>query len=257
MYRYAAERDALLQAIETGLPGDERVIATWLVGSIGRGEGDGSSDLDLWVVIRDDAIARIADDPSAFVNGIVPTILDIGALSNAPAGGAFLLTWIAGEHGPQQVDWYWQPEKDATRPRSSVILFERVPIRTSGDRVILAGDVLEQAIDASIRETLMIMFVTARHVRRSDPWSTVRHLEHVDRCLGNLRWLLEKQSLPTYDDAVHRSLPMRLPASPAEQIECLLALSTTFAELLAWSHRERQAIAAHESLRACLEQRGP
>lgn len=73
MYRYAAERDALLQAFETGLRGDERVIATWLAGSIGRGQGDGSSDPDRWVVIRNDAAARIADDPSAFVNGIVPT----------------------------------------------------------------------------------------------------------------------------------------------------------------------------------------
>lgn len=45
--RRQAERDALLRTIEAALRADERVVAAWLVGSLGRGTADALSDLDL------------------------------------------------------------------------------------------------------------------------------------------------------------------------------------------------------------------
>lgn len=124
--------------------------------------------------------------------------------------------------------------------------------------MILAGDVLEQAIDATIREALMMTFITAKHIRRSDPWRTARHLEHVDRCLGNQRWLLETRSVPAFGDPVQRSsLPQRLPMSTSEQVGFLRGLSTTFAELLARSDREGHFVTARASLQSRLDLLGP
>ncbi len=68
--RRQAERDALLHQIEVALRADERVVAAWLTGSLGRGNADALSDIDLWVIVRDDAVAAIATDPRGFVAGI-------------------------------------------------------------------------------------------------------------------------------------------------------------------------------------------
>ena len=48
----AAERDALLARAVERLQADARVGAAWLFGSLGRGEEDALSDLDLWVSLR-------------------------------------------------------------------------------------------------------------------------------------------------------------------------------------------------------------
>jgi predicted nucleotidyltransferase len=47
---HAAARHRLLAAITTGLSSDPTVIGAALVGSLGREQGDGWSDIDLWVV---------------------------------------------------------------------------------------------------------------------------------------------------------------------------------------------------------------
>ena len=48
------ERDALLGRAVALLEGDERVVAAWLAGSLGRGGGDALSDIGLWVVCADE-----------------------------------------------------------------------------------------------------------------------------------------------------------------------------------------------------------
>lgn len=53
----AQRRDASLTRIREALEADERVVAAWLAGSFGRGTQDAWSDLDLHVVVRDDALA--------------------------------------------------------------------------------------------------------------------------------------------------------------------------------------------------------
>jgi hypothetical protein len=52
--RYAAAREDLLQRVLRALSADERVIAAWLSGSEGRGEGDAWADYDLHVAIDND-----------------------------------------------------------------------------------------------------------------------------------------------------------------------------------------------------------
>ncbi|WP_374573550.1 aminoglycoside 6-adenylyltransferase [Phenylobacterium sp.] len=62
-----AQRDELIDAVATRAQGDERVRALFLGGSLGRGEGDDFSDVDLIAVVG-------ADDHKAFVAEALPWV---------------------------------------------------------------------------------------------------------------------------------------------------------------------------------------
>lgn len=230
---YRKERTRLLGRIVHELKTDERVVAAWLAGSLGRGADDNLSDLDLWVVVDDAEIDEIIDSPSTFVQTIVPTIVENVAPQNAPEGGAYLLTWMAGEHGPQQVDWYWQTAGRATRPVGTKLLFQRQGIPWTALPASLPPDTLEQEIDLAVRESLLMAFIAGKHIVRGDLWVISRHLVHVARCIGTVAWLIEHGRRPAHDDVLDRRLPVAIPASRAEQISWIRVEVDHLAGLLA------------------------
>lgn len=213
---YAAERDALLATVLAVVQRDPRVTAAWLAGSIGRGSADRWSDLDLWLAIEDRELPAIVADPVAFVNAIVPVTMAIRAPQNAPPQGAYLLTWIDGEIGPQQIDWYWQPASTATRGPQTRLLFERVPVPRLAVAARLPERELDAALDAAIRNALLMAFITGKHIHRGNQWAVVRHLEQLDRCAGTLKWLLTHGYSPAFDDRLATGLPAAIPVTPEE-----------------------------------------
>jgi Polymerase beta, Nucleotidyltransferase len=136
------ERAGLLQRVRVALEEDARVCAAWLFGSCARGDDDALSDLDLTVVVSDDAMPAVAGDPSRPVDyrhvldsprgrsvaQVSDPLLLLEAPQNAPPGGAFLTSFFAGEAGLQQVDWEWQPHSTARLPPESLLLFDRAGI---------------------------------------------------------------------------------------------------------------------------------
>ena len=56
----SAGRDALLTRIMTQVATDTRVVAAWLFGSLSRQSADGLSDIDLWLVVADEAVDALA-----------------------------------------------------------------------------------------------------------------------------------------------------------------------------------------------------
>ncbi len=137
--RREQERALLADRLARLLADDPRVLAGWLHGSVGRGEADGLSDLDVTVVVADESVAAAAGGPGRpttyarvrtsargrFVTGLgAPTLLT-EAPQNASAGGAFLSSFFPGEYGPHGVDWEWVPRSTATRPERSVVLLDR------------------------------------------------------------------------------------------------------------------------------------
>ena len=50
-------REALVASIIAALTADERIVAAWLTGSHARGDADAVSDVDLTVVLADNAAA--------------------------------------------------------------------------------------------------------------------------------------------------------------------------------------------------------
>ena len=58
------------------LESDDRVVAVFVTGSVGRGFADAASDLDLLIITADDTLDSLLADSLAFVSGVVgPTVL--------------------------------------------------------------------------------------------------------------------------------------------------------------------------------------
>jgi predicted nucleotidyltransferase len=70
---------ALIASITTGLQADARISSAWLVGSLGRGNGDAFSDVDVMVVVADDAFdatfKACAADLSAIARAVLINVL--------------------------------------------------------------------------------------------------------------------------------------------------------------------------------------
>lgn len=109
------------------LQGDPRIAAVWLAGSLGRGDADEWSDIDLFVVVEDDAFPAVWDERRALYDQIAPQLLvqtPIPQNSQLPGGNFQLVIF----EGPVEIDWTFGPLSSATRAANTRLCFERVPI---------------------------------------------------------------------------------------------------------------------------------
>lgn len=77
-------RDALLDEVLGGLRADPEVDGVALIGSLGRGEADNWSDVDLLVLMSDRAVARFAAEPGRKPWARAELVVD--GRHNSPAG---------------------------------------------------------------------------------------------------------------------------------------------------------------------------
>jgi predicted nucleotidyltransferase len=120
-----SEHEALLQQVHRVLQADQRIVAAWLFGSDGRRTSDALSDLDVWVIVKDEFIETISAERQSYTAQLDRPVLLLESPQNAPAGGAYLLALYPGKVGVHQVDWYWQRQADASLPRQAALLFDR------------------------------------------------------------------------------------------------------------------------------------
>jgi hypothetical protein len=100
----------------------------------GARRGDAVSDLDVWVVVHDDALPAIRTDAYAVPFGIGDPLYVLEAPYNGPLGGTSLNTAFDGEQtGAHLVDWYFQPASIATRPPQLRLLFDRAGLPISDE----------------------------------------------------------------------------------------------------------------------------
>ena len=122
------ERSELLKRIVDNLLAEHSVSAAWLSGSASRGSDDALSDLDIHIVVDDQAIGHFIDNRRMYASEPAQPVLLMDNLANAPVGGAYLLALYEGEAGPQHVDWFWQPVSKSYLPDDEKILFSRVEL---------------------------------------------------------------------------------------------------------------------------------
>ena len=123
---YLEERNQLLKTISELLERDPRVKAAWLFGSMGRGDEDALSDIDLWVIVDDDQIANVIAHSHQFASQIGDPVLLLEVLRNAPEGGAYMMACYDAPVAPHIVDWYWQPQSLAYISGQVRLLFDKV-----------------------------------------------------------------------------------------------------------------------------------
>ncbi len=170
---YQQERDDLLQGIVQQLQQDSRITAAWLIGSLGRGNGDQLSDLDLWLMVTQDTINQLVNERRSFTAQFGAPVLFVEAPQNGPAGGGFLDVCYDAPTAPHLVDWIWQPDTLTFPPGQAMVLFDRVRLA----RHVEAVQFTNQPASAEFLSTpmhfisffWMMLMVTAKHVARQSP----------------------------------------------------------------------------------------
>jgi hypothetical protein len=228
--RRRAARDALSSRAVAMLRADPRVVAAWLTGSIGQGTGDDLSDLDFWVIVRDDAMAAVAAERQAIVARIGAPVLIQEAPHNAPPGGAFLLVWYKSDAGLQEADWHWQPRSGAQLPQGVRLLFDRVGIPPAEP----APPLRETDRVARLTERTAFFWamapIAARKIARRQPRAALRLIEMMARAMEEVRWLCDLHDAPPPAEDRDPDPP---PVQPAEQLAALRALTRTMESLSA------------------------
>jgi predicted nucleotidyltransferase len=212
------ERDALLARAAELLQADGRIVAAWLFGSIGRGDADVWSDIDLWIVIADEYVADVSAERHTFLSRLGTLLLTSEAPQNAPPGGVYLPGMYPGAYGPHLVDCYWAPQSNAARPPDTRLLFDKVGVPLS-THVPTERDV-ESSKQAG-REVAffwMMSTIVAKNIARRRSWEVLNLLSFLWSVTARIEWLVgERTSCPTYRDTP--SFP-----APAEAVEQLAAL---------------------------------
>lgn len=219
-----ADRDQLLSSLIQKLEGDDRVRAAWLAGSLGRGNADDLSDIDLWLAVSDGLMAEVIADPAAWVRLRCDASLALSIPRNAVTGGAYAFSLVRYPYGLQQVDWYWAPVTSTERPKGTMILFERDLVPDAKEPSAL--DDLEWR-DLKVlwcQESLGMAHIATKGIQRGNPWVATRHLQLVADCVGNARWIQEHRHEAAHDDPKDVVLPGVVPTTVSDQIRFLLDL---------------------------------
>jgi hypothetical protein len=178
-------RDRLLDETLGLLKADPGVAGVALIGSLGRGEADNWSDIDLLILMDDRAVARFADEPAARPWARADLLSD--GRHNSPAGATSLGTTRIRSGLPLRVDLHVHPEGRTRWPTDGRIVFERRPIETgtvSFDRLNASGSrqpATAKSADEIRRIHLGYVPVAGKYIGRRSP-----HACQMIRFLGKL-----------------------------------------------------------------------
>jgi predicted nucleotidyltransferase len=119
-------RDRLLDQVLGLLEADPVVGGVALIGSLGRGEADHWSDIDLLVLMGDRALARFMDEPAARLWAQADLLSD--GRHNLPAGAISVGATHIRSGLPLRVDLHVHSEARTRWPTDGRIVFQRRPV---------------------------------------------------------------------------------------------------------------------------------
>lgn len=242
------EHEALLGRVLEVLQVDQRVVAAWLFGSRGRHTSDALSDIDLWVVVKDEDIEAFKTERQRYAAQPAQPLLLLESPGNAPARGAYLMALYPGQAGAHQIDWYWQRQSDASLPHHAELLFDRVgiPQDTRQEQLDPPGtpQPLSQSERAKEATQLSSYFwvmtnIAVKSVLRHQAWLAVITIEMLRGLTDEMRRLLGLNTIRKGQEAWRTSvLP---PVTQVEQIAMLREIAQAMQRLTP----EIEAIGGH------------
>lgn len=126
--RQVRARSTLIEKLREALASDERVAAVWAHGSLGRGEEDVLSDIDLIVMTVEGAAESFIHALPDVVSRVAPVALANPMPVNAPEDGYFVGMLYDVEPFPIGCDWsVWSYQ--SIRPADVRVIHEREPER--------------------------------------------------------------------------------------------------------------------------------
>jgi hypothetical protein len=232
------EHEALLQKLQTLLQADERIAAAWLFGSVGRHTSDVFSDLDLWVVVKDEFIEVICAERQSYATGPGQPVLLLESPGNAPAEGAYLMALYPGQTGVHQIDWYWQRQSDASLPRHAILLFDRVGIPQDDRQEQFdppgTSSSLTQQERAQQATQLSTFFwamsnIAVKSILRHQSWAAVSHLEGLQGLVDTMKRLVGLSTIQEGQEGWRTTLLP--PAQGTEQMAILRKIAQEMEQL--------------------------
>jgi predicted nucleotidyltransferase len=232
------EHEALLQRAQEVFQADQRVVAAWLFGSVGRRTADVFSDLDLWVIVKDECIETISAERQSYAAQLDRPVLLLESPGNAPAGGAYLMACYPGRAGIHQVDWYWQRQSDASLSRHAVLLFDRagIPQDSRQEQLDPPGTPapLTQQERAQQATQLSTFFwamsnIAVKSVLRHQAWMAVSHLERLRGLVDGMKRLVGLSTVQEGQEMWRTALPP--PVHRVEQMAMLRAIAQEMEQL--------------------------
>jgi len=200
---YSAARETLLTEIIETLSGDDRFVAAWLTGSVGRNDADAVSDLDLTVVVSDQSSETLCARPWQTSAQTTKERLElIGKFDqpavihennyNAPEGGTFTFALYA--KSALMIDWILVPRAKAQCPSQAQVLFDKVGIPASP---LPEPESLEQRTknaSDTIAFFWMMTAITAKHIVRGDGVFVQCWLEELNRMVHEVERLTKGEA---------------------------------------------------------------
>ena len=171
------EREQLVERLAELLARDARFPAAWLYGSLGRGDADAMSDIDLALIVTEEAAPEICRRPWMTAAQTTPERLALFRLFGEPAlihenhhnaspGGTFTCTIYAGSG--LTVDWMLRLLPDALRPANTLLLFDKVGIPLGPPAVFTPPSKSAEELAELCAFFWMMASVTAKYIYRQD-----------------------------------------------------------------------------------------
>jgi hypothetical protein len=123
----AGLRDRLLDQVLGLLEADPAVVGVALVGSLGRGEEDNWSDIDLFILAGDQFIRQFMNEPAVSPWARADLLSD--GRHNSPVGATSVGTTRIRSGLPLWVDLHVHPADRTPWPTDSRVVFERRPVK--------------------------------------------------------------------------------------------------------------------------------
>lgn len=220
------DQRALLQTVAAAYSNDMRVLAVILFGSLGRGNGDEYSDLDVVVIVRDDAVVDIASELVGLRAALAQN--GIRTLLTQAAGNAVYLT---------------------TETLASVAIdyakLRETPWYLLAGYLVLSGTVDPAAIESAakaneesqfpphveLHRALWLALIVNGHLYRGSYWPALSSLNRMRGALLEIFTLSRngRRSARFFDTTaglelkamIGRTLPAYFPTSPAQTVASL------------------------------------
>ncbi|MBO0795174.1 MAG: hypothetical protein J2P36_30120 [Ktedonobacteraceae bacterium] len=176
--QYAANRDALLQRIIAFLSSDERFVAAWLEGSLGREGGDELSDIDIRVVVAQEyaeqlcscapqAATRVTSSQRlALYERFGSAIVLREDSSFVPGGGCF--NHVVYRDTAITVDWVLMEQAKAVRPEQCRMLFDQVGIPLAPPPVIESPEERAEKASANVGFFWLMLAIGIKYMLRGE-----------------------------------------------------------------------------------------
>lgn len=210
--QYATNRDKLLQHIITTLATDKRFVAAWLTGSLGRGEGDALSDIDISIIVAqahthdfcgciEEATTKISSDTRLHFYEQFGQPLVLREDKSFFTNGCF--NHVSYRETAVVVDWVFIPQTSAKRPQECCILFDNIGIPTESKH---ATESLERRTALASRDVgffWLMTTVTVKYILRHDTIASYGFIntiywaiQNVKRYITGEEWKYQRVDFP-------------------------------------------------------------